>query len=171
MKTESDTKDRHKKYSYHYGGVKPTLFARKYHTGALRLVVERSVFYENIDYLKGDKEKKGGHYQLKNVMSKERSGVRVKTESDTKDRHKKYSYHYGGVKPTLFARKYHTGALRLVVERSVFYENIDYLKGDKEKKGGHYQLKNVMSNNLLSSPAELYQSTAMSSECRLLQDQ
>jgi len=47
-----------------------------------------------------------------------------------------------------------------------------YLKGDKEKKkSGYYQLKNVMSNNLLSSPAKLYQSTAMSSECRLLQDQ
>ena len=54
----------------------------------------------------------------------------------------------------------------------MFYENIDYLKGDKEKKkSGYYQLKNVMSNNLLSSPAKLYQSSAMSSECRLLPDQ
>ena len=53
----------------------------------------------------------------------------------------------------------------------MLYENIDYLKDDKEKKSGRYQLKNVMSNNLLSSPAKLYQSTAMCSECRLLQDQ
>ena len=90
--------------------------------------------------------------------------MRVKTESDTKDRHEKCSHHYGRV-------KYYAGALHLAVERSVFYENIDYLKGDKEKKGGHYQLKNVMSTNLLSSPAKLYQSTAMCSECRLLQDQ
>ena len=97
--------------------------------------------------------------------------MRVKMESDTKDRHEKYSHHYGRVKPTRFALKYPSGALRLVVERSVLYENIDYLKGDKEKKSGRYQLKNVMSNNLLSSPAKLYQSTAMSSECRLLQDQ
>lgn len=60
--------------------------------------------------------------------------MRVKTESDTKDRHEKYSHHYGRVKPTRFALKYPSGALRLVVERSVFHENIDYLKGDKEKK-------------------------------------
>lgn len=60
--------------------------------------------------------------------------MRVKMESDTKDRHKKYSHHYGRVKPTSLARKYHTGALCLVVERSVFHDNIDYLKGDKEKK-------------------------------------
>ena len=98
--------------------------------------------------------------------------MKVKTESDTyKDRHEKCSHHYGRVKPTRFARKYYAGALHLAVERSVFYENIDYLKGDKEKKGGHYQLKNVMITNLLSSPAKLYQSTAMCSECRLLQDQ
>ena len=60
--------------------------------------------------------------------------MRVKMESDTKDRHEKYSQHYGRVKPTRFARKYHTGALCLVVERSVFHENIDYLKGDKLRK-------------------------------------
>ena len=60
--------------------------------------------------------------------------MRVKMESDTEDRHEKYSHHYGRVKPTRFARKYHTGALCLVVERSVFHENIDYLKGDKLRK-------------------------------------
>ena len=85
-------------------------------------------------------------------QSKERSGMRVKTESDTKDRYEKYSHHYGRVKPTLFARKYHTSTLHLAVERSLFYENIDYLEGDKEKrKSGYYQLKNVMSTNLFSA--------------------
>ena len=57
MKTESGT-NRHEKYSHHYGRVKPTRFARKYHAGALCLAVKRGVFYANIDYLKGDIKEK-----------------------------------------------------------------------------------------------------------------
>ena len=46
------------------------------------------------------------------TRSKERSGVRVKTESETADRHATHTPE-AHQRPTLFARKYHTGAPRL----------------------------------------------------------